>query len=417
MQICLFEDEQYKNFLPLVYFRPVYDLRCGIYSFRQKIENLFPKVKIIYNLRTELEPFFKEENPDKIVNQIPHEDVWFINGRVIPDDNLLRKVKGKNQQDLLLMNGKNIVALFLKKESLQQFKNLFTCGVLRQKDFRSIQQENIDTQMVSYPWDIVHLTSQEIISEYSFFKTKNKSLNKNFKGVHLLNKKHIFIGKNATLKPGVVIDAENGPVVIGKNATIMSNAVIEGPAFIGDNSIVKVGAKIYHGTSIGEWCKVGGEIEASVIQSYSNKQHEGFLGHSFLGSWVNLGADTNTSDLKNNYSTVRVQINGETVDSGMQFVGLTMGDHSKSGINMMFDTGTVVGVSCNLYGAGLPPKYIPSYCWGGEKSLTIYDIDKSIETMKKVMARRKVEMTKAYEMLARGIFSATMNERKNIGIE
>ncbi|MBI4810593.1 MAG: transferase, partial [Ignavibacteriales bacterium] len=227
----------------------------------------------------------------------------------------------------------------------------------------------------------------------------------------------IIIGKGSKIKPGAVLDAEKGPIIIGINVTIMPNAVIEGPVFIGDNSIIKIGAKIYHGTSIGKWCKVGGEVEASIIQSYSNKQHDGFLGHSYLGSWINIGADTNTSDLKNNYGTVRVYVNGKMIDSGLQFVGLTMGDHSKSGINTMFDTGTVVGISSNIYGSGFPSKFIPSFAWGGEKQFTAYDLEKSIDTMKKVMARRNVNLTASYEKLVRKIFKDTMEERKSAGVK
>ena len=237
-----------------------------------------------------------------------------------------------------------------------------------------------------------------------------------YPGAHLVNKKHILIGRGSVIKSGAVLDAENGPIIIGENVTVMPNAVIEGPAFIGDHSIIKVGAKIYHGTSIGERCKVGGEVEASVIQSYSNKQHDGFLGHSYLGSWVNIGADTNTSDLKNTYGTVKVFLNGELVDTKLQFVGLIMGDHSKTGINVMFDTGTIVGVSCNIYGAGLPPKFIPSFSWGGEGSFSTYNLEKSLETALRVMARRDVQMGAAYEMLMKDVYAATEDERRKAGI-
>jgi len=165
-------------------------------------------------------------------------------------------------------------------------------------------------------------------------------------------------------------------------------------------------------------CKVGGEVEASIIHAYSNKQHEGFIGHSYLGTWVNIGADTNNSDLKNDYGNVKVYIDGELIDSGSMFVGLTMGDHSKSGINLMFNTGTVVGVSCNIYGAGLPPKFIPSFSWGGaEDGFVTYRIDKAIEVAKRVMARRKVQFTEIDEKLFRKIFELTQDERERNGVK
>jgi len=199
---------------------------------------------------------------------------------------------------------------------------------------------------------------------------------------------------------------------IGNRVTVMPNSYLEGPLYIGDYSLVKASAKIYHGTSIGPHCKVGGEVENSIIHSYSNKQHEGFLGHAYLGSWINIGADTNNSDLKNTYGSVKVVVNGKTVDTGMQFVGLTMGDHSKTGINMMFDTGTVVGISSNLYGAGLPPKFVPSFSWGSPGSLSVFELEKSLEIARRMMARRDVRMTPAYETMMRHAFAATDDERR-----
>jgi UDP-N-acetylglucosamine diphosphorylase/glucosamine-1-phosphate N-acetyltransferase len=210
-----------------------------------------------------------------------------------------------------------------------------------------------------------------------------------------------------------VLDAERGPISIGRNAMILPNAVIEGPAFIGAHTLVKAGAKIYENTSIGEWCKVGGEVEASIIHSHANKQHEGFVGHSYIGSWCNLGADTNTSDLKNNYGSVQVQINGKMVDSGLQFVGLMMADHAKSGINTMFNTGTVVGVASNVFGSGFPPKFIPSFSWGGAEGMTEYEREKALEVARRVMKRRDVEMTDADAALLRKIFDLTAHERRS----
>jgi len=196
--------------------------------------------------------------------------------------------------------------------------------------------------------------------------------------------------------------------------TVFPNATIEGPAFVGDDSRIKIGAKIYQGTTIGEVCKVGGEVEASIIHSHSNKQHDGFLGHSYLGQWVNLGADTNNSDLKNNYGTVKVYVEGEMVDTGSLFVGLMMGDHSKSGINTMFNTGTVVGVMCNVYGAGFPPKFIPSYTWGGAQELIEYELDKALDTARRVMARRDVQLTQAQEEMLRAVFELTRPLREKL---
>ncbi|MBI3004934.1 MAG: transferase, partial [Ignavibacteriales bacterium] len=216
---------------------------------------------------------------------------------------------------------------------------------------------------------------------------------------------------------GVVIDTEDGPVIIGKNVKVFPNATIIGPVFIGDNSWIKVGAQIYENTSIGPVCKVGGEVEETIIHSYSNKQHAGFLGHSYIAPWVNLGADTNNSDLKNNYGNVKVYVNGQQVDTGLQFVGLTMGDHSKAAINSMFNTGTVVGVCSNIFGFGFPPKYVPSFSWGAAgETFTTFSIDKAIEVARRVMARRKIELTATEEKLFRKIFELTSDDRKKRGM-
>jgi UDP-N-acetylglucosamine diphosphorylase/glucosamine-1-phosphate N-acetyltransferase len=195
---------------------------------------------------------------------------------------------------------------------------------------------------------------------------------------------------------------------------IFPNAVIEGPAYIGESSKIKSAATIYENVSIGKVCKIGGEVEGSIIMPYSNKQHAGFLGHAYLGSWINLGADTNNSDLKNNYSTVKVFINGEMIDSGSQFMGLIMGDHSKSAINTMFNTGTVVGFSCNIFGAGFPDKFVSSFTWGGTDKSKIYDVDKSIETAKKVMSRRNIIMSKDEEELFHKISELSAHQRNTI---
>jgi len=416
MNICIFEDIRYKNFLPLVHFRPVYNLHCGAFSLQEKIINALPKVKTILHMRSELVENFRENFPNHIINKLPPDDIWFINGRVLGDESLAKLIKSNRGEQKVYLKDGNIAAAFIKRETLPSISNIIDSQTLNDLSFKNIPIDNFEGILFNYPWELIHHCAEEIEKDFRVFKLKKKMLGKIYNGVHIVNKKNIIIGKGTKIKPGAVLDAEKGPIIIGKNVTIMPNAVLEGPVFIGDNSIIKSGAKIYHGTSIGKWCKVGGEVESSIIQSFSNKQHDGFLGHSYLGSWINIGADTNTSDLKNNYANVRVYVNGKMIDSGQQFVGLTMGDHSKCGINTMFNTGTVVGISCSIYGSGFPPKFIPSFTWGGDNKFTIYDLDKSIETMKTVMKRRGVNMTQSYEKLVRKIFEDTKDERKNAGV-
>ncbi len=412
--ICIFEDPQYVKLLPLVYTRPVYDLRCGILTLREKIQRACSKANIALLCRPYLADVVKQQNSNVQVNEVHATNCLLINGRVIADEQFAKKIPLKGK-DAVYISGNTVVAVRMSAGGHVSMKHDFS-ETFDVEHFAELERIPVDVKLIEYPWHLVGSNGEQIVADFkSLVKAKDKSKKATvYTGAHLLNKKNIFIDSGATVKPGVVLDAESGPIYIGKNAKIFPNAVIEGPAFIGANTLIKIGAKIYENTSIGEMCKVGGEVEASIIHSYSNKQHDGFLGHSYLGMWCNLGADTNNSDLKNNYGHVKVQVNGKMVDSGSQFVGLTMGDHSKSGINTMFNTGTVVGVSSNVFGAGFPPKFIPSFSWGGADGLETYDIEKGIDVARRVMARRKVEMTEADEKLLNKVFELTREERKRM---
>ena len=411
--IFIFEDKKVQNLHPLTYTRPVYDLRCGILTLKEKIEKYFPGRDIILHTRDYLIDSVKQNFPDNEVNRIPDnvEEMIFINGRTIADSGLSNNLIF-DETETAYYSGGELVAIKLNSSNLENAKNHLPD---LEEFFNSLDvtKKELDANVVEYPWHFVHANGSEIVKDYNLLTSNidNKIQGKIYDGVNIVEKDNIYIGEGSKIKPGVVLDAEGGPIYIGKNVTVFPNSVIEGPCYIGDGSKIKVGAKIYENTSIGPVCKVGGEVEESIIHSYSNKQHDGFLGHAYLGSWVNLGADTNNSDLKNNYGNVKVFINDKPVDSGSMFVGLTMGDHSKSSINTMFNTGTVVGVGCNVYGADFPPKYIPSFSWGGSESMTTYKLDKCMEVAKRVMARRDVEFTEADEKIFKTVFELTKDER------
>jgi len=414
--ICLFEGIYYSRLLPLVYFRPTYDLRCGILTLREKVQHYFPNTPISLHCREYLSDLVKQQNPGVVVNDVKGKSCLFLNGRVIADSKLAQQLS--TDIDTLFVKGETIIAARVSGSKLGSLKNklndLFTFS-----DFNELLKKEVDAKVIHYPWDLISNNGEQIISDFNLLTSKvdgSKIKGKIYAGAHLINEDKIFIDEGAKVKPGVVLDAESGPIYIGKDAKIFPNAVIEGPAFIGSKTAIKIGAKIYENTSIGEVCKVGGEVEESIIHSYSNKQHDGFLGHAYLGMWVNLGADTNNSDLKNNYGSVKVIINGEQVDSGSMFVGLTMGDHSKAAINTMFNTGTVVGVSSNIFGAGFPKKYVPSFAWGGSDSTTSYDVEKALDVARKVMARRNIKLTDVEERIFRYIFDLTSEERKKLGM-
>jgi UDP-N-acetylglucosamine diphosphorylase/glucosamine-1-phosphate N-acetyltransferase len=410
--ICLFESPEFSKLLPLVYFRPVYDLRCGILTLREKVKSYYQGIPLALSCRAYLEEVVCCSNPGLQVNKISGETCLYINGQVIIDQNLVSQV-ALDGEDTLYISGGTIAAAKVSGKFLDLVKHkspdYFTLS-----NFKNLPQKNINVKLINYPWDLVNNNGEQIISDFKMLVSKisgNNIKGTVYDGAYILKTENVFIDEGSKIKPGVVLDAESGPIYIGRNVLIYPNAVIEGPAYIGDNSRIKIGSKIYENTSIGPYCKVGGEIEDSIIHSYSNKQHDGFLGHSYLGSWVNLGANTNNSDLKNNYSSVKVIINGEEINSGSIHAGLIMSDHSKSGINTMFNTGTVVGVSSNIFGPGFPDKYIPSFTWGGSDSFSEYTLSKSIETAKKVLKRRNIEMTYEEDTLFKKVFNLTAQER------
>ncbi len=414
--ICIFEDNRVEQIYPLTLTGRVFDLRCGIFSLKEKLMRRFPQKSVYLLCRKYLGEIAKTQHPDVSINELPDESTkycLFINGLFFADAEFLNRL----EMDERIYTHKGTVVAALLGAGNRQRLIVNKHNIVDFKETKDVQTVEIKANLINYPWDLVHQNAKQIESDFTDLNEGGQSLGNVSKDAILLNSPNIRIGINSVIKAGAVLDAEHGPIYIGENATIMSNTVIEGPAFMGDNSLFKIGAKIYPGTSIGEWCKVGGEVEETIFHAYSNKQHDGFLGHAYLGQWVNLGADTNNSNLKNNYGAVKVFIDGEFIDSGSQFVGLFMGDHSKSGINTMFNTGTVVGAMSNIYGGGFPPKNIPSFAWGGSDGFVEHELEKALETARIVMARRGVEMTAVYEKMIRDIFNLTKAGRQVLAIQ
>lgn len=414
-RICLFEDAEASRLLPLAWLRPVYDLRCGMTTLREKIVRQYPGAVLSLLCRDYVAQVVRRQNPGVAVNHPPDGSCLFVNGRLLAGEGVAAWLPVAGPE-ALYYEGDTLVAARLGPSAAAAFQGGLAQG---RTVLPALARTPVEATLIAYAWDLVRHNGEQIGADFAAVTEKGMlpSRGRVYEGAHLLNPSAIHIAEGATVKPGVVLDAEGGPIYIGAGAKIFPNAVIEGPAFVGAGSLVKIGAKIYEHTSIGEMCKVGGEVEASIIHSFSNKQHDGFLGHAYLGMWVNLGADTNNSDLKNNYGNVKVYVNGAMVDSGSMFVGLTMGDHAKSGINTMFNTGTVVGVSSNVFGSDFPKKYVPSFTWGGADGMTVYDVDRSIEVARRVMARRKVTMTEEDAQLLREVFRRTEEERRMHQVE
>jgi UDP-N-acetylglucosamine diphosphorylase/glucosamine-1-phosphate N-acetyltransferase len=407
-QIIVFEDDAVCNLFPLSLNRHVAQLRCGAISLAERIERQYPGHKTAWWCRSMLADFLAEQTLERDVNQA-YDAFLMINGRLLADENTPRRIPAEGpdcaytHQDTLVamrLSGTNAAAL--------KFERPFSVDSIPS----GVERKEIDAVMIDYPWELVNRNGEMIGRDFQSVGGGGLADGRVYDGVHMKARANIRIGPGATIAPGVVLDAEEGPIWIDENACILPHCAVVGPVYIGRNSIIKIGAKIYENTSIGEVCKVGGEVDASIIHGYSNKQHEGFLGHAYMGMWNNLGAGTSNSDLKNNYGNVRMTINGREVDTGSQFVGSAIGDHSKTAINTVLNTGTVIGLGCNIFGAGFPPKYIPSFCWGGVSGITSYRFDKFIEVAKSVMARRKKNLSETEERLLQAVYENTRQERE-----
>jgi UDP-N-acetylglucosamine diphosphorylase/glucosamine-1-phosphate N-acetyltransferase len=304
------------------------------------------------------------------------------------------------------MDDGNLIAARLNR---YQFENL-----LRDESIEEITGLELDDTPfihLSYPWDLFLYLRATI--EYDF-----NLITKGATSQRIPSNNQVMAGDNIFLEEGAqvtcaILNAQSGPIYIGKNAQVMEGSVLRGPVTIGEGSVIKMGAKIYGPTAIGPGCKVGGEVKDSVILGHSNKAHDGYLGNSIIGEWCNIGAGTSVSNLKNNYSNIRMwdYTTRGMRDTGLQHLGLVMGDHSKAGILTMFNTGTIVGVASNIFGDGYPPKFVPSFSWGGAAGFSIHRIDDAISTAKKVMARRDTPFLKEDENILRKVFELYMLHR------
>ena len=277
------------------------------------------------------------------------------------------------------------------------------------------QVDMSEARLLSFIWQLIERNPAVIEDDFKKLPFRGQSEESViFPGVQMINDENILIGEGAVIKSGTVLDASEGPIAIDDGAVVMSNAVIIGPASIGANSIVKAGAKILEGTSIGEVCKIGGEVDSTIFGNYTNKQHDGFIGHSYLGEWINIGAASNNSDLKNNYSYVRMWCAGSIKDTGRQFLGTIIGDHTKTGINTLFNTGTVIGFNCNVYSSEMPPSFVPSFSWGHGVEITEYELTKAMQTAETVLERRKVKFNAPHQELFKKIHELSGKCRRNI---
>lgn len=369
MNFILFDGAERPQLLPFTYTRPVAEIRIGILTIREKWEIMLSE-KLSYLTQDYLSTRF----PIHIESQN-----ILINGSVLPNAFLVDAIINLKEHEKLVYEN-TLVAIAASKDEIENHTFL-----TNPKSTLNIQLETLN---IKHTWDIFTLNDYALRADFELI-TRGRKSQSIYAPNQLSGFEQIFIEEGAKVSVSI-LNATNGPIYIGKNAEVMEGCMIRGPFSLGENSTLKMGSKIYGATTIGLECKMAGEITNSVVFGYSNKSHEGYLGNSVIGEWCNLGADTNISNLKNNYSKVKVWSFAEEqyINTGLQFCGLAMGDHSKCSINTQFNTGTVVGVSANIFGAGFPDKRIDSFSWGGAAGFEGFEIDKAIALAKRVYERR-----------------------------
>ena len=389
MNYILFDGEVRSSLLPFTYTRPVAEIRIGILTLREKWEK-----HLGLTTTTITEAYLEEKYP-----MVELEENIMINASFLPTKELVAQIK-KLKANEAIFKGDDVIAFF-------------TTDSQEEINFEAYQQYDFDDELlqVKNTWDIFSLNDKAIQQDFDLI-TEDRTSQPIPEGVQAINPENIFIEEGAKLT-FATLNATDGPIYIGENAEIMEGVVVRGALAMCENSVLKLGAKVYGATTIGPFCKVGGEVNNSVLFGYSSKGHDGFLGNSVIGEWCNLGADTNNSNLKNNYAEVKLwdYNTGRFAKTGLQFCGLMMGDHSKCGINTMFNTGTVIGVSVNIFGSGFPRNFVPSFSWGGASGFTEYKTNKVFEVAEVVMQRRGIIFDVKEQAILEHVFEATSQYR------
>jgi UDP-N-acetylglucosamine diphosphorylase/glucosamine-1-phosphate N-acetyltransferase len=406
MQVIIFEDEQILCFRPMVDLKPVYGLISGCRSLKERFElaaggNFVPT----WHLRHYLAPSFLEANPGAVVNSIVDDDLLLVNGRLVCDERVRGMITGGEllpgqavMQDGSLLFCRSIAGGVVPDGS--DLPDLFDGKALASS--MSVV-ETSGFRLFGNIWDPVALHPELMKADGAAIESGRIEGDLHPSAI-LVHPEAISIARGAVIMAGAVLDASEGYIHIGEGAVVEPLAVLMQNVVLAPGARAKIGAKIYSNVFIGSSSKAGGEIEDSIIEPFANKQHDGFLGHSYISSWCNLGAATNTSDLKNNYSKISLMVDGRPFKTGLQFLGLLMGEHTKCAIGTMFNTGTVVGTAANVFGSGVPPKYVPSFSWGnGHPDFEVCRIDSSVETARMVMGRRRIVMSAAYEEMFRHV--------------
>ena len=378
MIITIFEDQDYQSLFPININRASFEFRCGAFTNIERVQNLLsPEDSIQLIVRDELASLIRSRYPNVIVNPNTISSGIWLNGRGLWTKKILKEIIF----DLTYSKDDCIMAVYAKEEipSAQLFTHLEDAGIVTTE---------LDIQYIKNVWDGIFFQSDIINSDTEYFIDYNRG--NVHPSVAIDNGDKIFLGENVEVRAGSVLDARSGSIIIEDYSLLDIGSLVQGPIYIGPHCIINPGSKLRGNVTLGPMCKIGGEVEDVIFQGYSNKQHDGFLGHSYIGEWVNLGANTNNSDLKNNYSNIRLKIGENIIETDKQFLGTIMGDYSRTGISTMLNTGTIIGLGANIFGEGFQSKYIPSFQWGREDRTDLENFLLVVDRMKK---RRNIKMS------------------------
>ncbi len=421
MIIAIFEDETWENFLPLTYTRPVFECRTGMFSFLERVQRLYEASKLICFTRNYLAPTLKKRVPHP-VNDVRaiDDDVLLINGTLITSKKTKQLAEKKLTKNALLMQNGRIASAHLSQNNAREYaKELckpVTDLTLKKllKKCKRVDASNLP--LLNYPWELVNHNAELIKEDYAAIGKKESEGIVDAKATIYGKKTDVYVGKDSFIEAHVTLDARDGPIFIGNGTNVHSGSRITGPTHIGDKVIIPTGL-IREGCSIGPVCRVGGELEETIIQGYTNKYHTGFIGHAYVGEWVNMGAATTNSDLKNTYGNVQVSTKGKNVDTQSTKVGCFIGDHVKTSIGTQIYTGKKIGIASQIH--GFITKDVPSFTiWSetlGSKPVELY-LQSAIETQKRALSRRNVKQTREDIELLKKLFQITAKERKQSGV-
>jgi UDP-N-acetylglucosamine diphosphorylase/glucosamine-1-phosphate N-acetyltransferase len=400
--ICIYEGDGLDRLSPLCDLRPAFDLRCGRFTLLEKFRRLYPGEQVFLWVRDEVEGIAAEAHPDCRVNARPKQGRLFLSATAILDE----PVPAKGRESVL-MAGDEVVGFRVCAECVAELNSV--------RGLRAdLAEEQVKARVVNWPWDLVEYNARELLKETEgrSQKPKVKSQRSGGEKAGRIERGAVVVGERRKLHmepgsriwPGTVVSTETGPVFLDRDAVVRPGSFVEGPCYVGPGTVID-GAKVRPGCSFGPQCRIGGEVEASIFQGYSNKHHEGFIGHAFVGEWANLGAMTTNSDLKNAYQPVQITWRGKTIDTGLLKVGCFIGDHAKTAIGTLVNTGTRIGTFANWFEPGLSPKEIPAFAWGSKAHWLLGHV---LANARKVMSRRGVTLSPAYEGALRALYTGSL---------